>query len=88
VRLKIMEYHRGHKRQRGTFGLYQPFLLDTIADLSLGLTLGDMAFNNKENISQVSSCCMFTNCGAYFGPQEREMWDKWEMWDCDCCIFM
>lgn len=30
-----------------TFGCFQPLLFDTVADLSLGLAFGEMAFNNS-----------------------------------------
>lgn len=34
-------------KQIATFGCFQPFLFDAVADLSLGLAFGEVTFNNS-----------------------------------------
>lgn len=34
-------------KQLVTFGCFQPFLFDAVADLSLGLAFGEVTFNNS-----------------------------------------
>ena len=46
MRLSISDDYNGLKQKRCTFGCFQPFLFDTVADLSLGLTLGEVALNH------------------------------------------